>query len=190
MSTAAGSPLPPGVVVIGVGTPYKRDDAVGPTVVELLRRRIPGSALADVRAGRLEVVELDGEAARLMQAFRECTFVVDAVRSGAAPGTIHRLDVSELMTGTRGWSPDVHLGGGHLLGVPDAIAMAEVLGRLPRRLVVLGVEGEHFDAGVGLTPVVAAACRHLVDELLADLAAELLPTADTVAVEPLADTSW
>ncbi len=56
------------------------------------------------------------------------------------------------------------------MGVPEAIAMGSALDRLPSRLVVLGVEGATFDAGVGVTPVVAEGCRRLVDELVVELA--------------------
>lgn len=154
----------PGVVVIGVGTPYKRDDGVGPLVVELLRRR-----LGDEAGDGVELVELDGEPVRLVHSFAVRTYVVDAVRSGAPPGTIHRFELDHLSAASGAWGPAVQLGGGHLLGVPEAVELARALDRLPDRLVVLGVEGEHFDAGVGLTPVVADACRRLVDELVAEL---------------------
>lgn len=152
-----------GVVVIGVGTPYKRDDGVGPLVVELLRRRLGDDA-------GVELAELDGEPVRLVHSFRPRTYVVDAVRSGSAPGTIHRFEIDQVTATSAAWSPGVQLGGGHLLGVPEAIDLARTLDRLPEHLVVLGVEGEHFDAGVGVTPVVADACRRLADELVAELA--------------------
>ena len=39
----------------------------------------------------------------------------------------------------------------------EAVAMARALGRLPKRVVVFGVEGEKFEVGEQLTPAVAAA---------------------------------
>ena len=156
-------PVSQGIVVIGVGTPYRRDDGVGPLVVELLRRR-----LGEVCP--VTLVELDGEPVRLLQAFRDQTYLVDAVRSGAAAGTIHRFEIDHVEAAKQAWARDVQLGGGHLMGVPEAIAMGSTLDRLPSRLVVLGVEGATFDAGVGVTPVVAEGCRRLVAELVVELA--------------------
>ena len=61
--------------------------------------------------------------------------VVDAVRSGAAPGTVHVLDLTHrpLPTGTPAAST-------HVLGLDVAIELARALGRLPRQLVLYGIE--------------------------------------------------
>jgi hydrogenase maturation protease len=45
----------------------------------------------------------------------------------------------------------------HGLGVEQAVELARALGRLPRQLVVVGVEAAHFGTGPELTPAVAAA---------------------------------
>jgi hydrogenase maturation protease len=79
-------------------------------------------------------------------------FLVDAVSSGAAPGTVHRIDASE-----RALPAEIFRASTHHLGVPEAVEIARALGPLPARLVVYGIEGASFDAGRGLTPAVAAA---------------------------------
>ena len=56
----------------------------------------------------------------------------------------------------------------HALGVADAVELGRELERLPRRLAVYGIEGERFDAGEGLTPIVEIAVQDLVDELYAE----------------------
>ena len=38
--------------------------------------------------------------------------------------------------------------------LPEAVELARELDRLPRRLVVYGIEGESFEAGEGLSPAV------------------------------------
>lgn len=150
------------VVVIGVGTPYRRDDGVGPEVVRRLGAVLP-------TGHSVELVELDGEPVRLMQTWSGAdeVYVVDAVRSGAPPGTLHRFAPEDLLGAPADGS---QLGGGHLLGVVDAVSLAAVLGHLPAKLVVLGIEGSDFEAGVGLTPAVRAAARAVTDALVAALA--------------------
>ena len=141
------------IAVIGVGNPWRRDDGVGWVVADEVGRRL-GPAVA--------VVASDGEPSRLLDAWTgvDLAVVVDAVRSDAAPGTIHVLS-DELV-------PDrvPPRSGSHALGLGDAIALGRALDRLPARLVVVAVEAEDTDAGHGLSPSV----EDVVDE-----------AADTVA---------
>lgn len=144
-------------MVIGVGNAFRGDDAVGLVVARRLRER------------GVEALEQEGEPVALLEAFadRDAVVLVDAVRSGAAPGTVHRVDVSNAAL-------PAELGGAsstHLLGVGEAIELARALARLPARVVVFGVEGERFDAGDELSPAVAAAVEPVVDAVLAEVRA-------------------
>jgi hydrogenase maturation protease len=79
--------------------------------------------------------------------------VIDAVSSGAEPGTVHRFDASRtpLPASLRRASST------HALGLAEAIELGRALDRLPARVIVYGIEGERFEAGAALTPAVAAA---------------------------------
>jgi hydrogenase maturation protease len=154
------------VRIVGVGNPWRSDDGAGLAVARALRGTIPG----------VEVLEREGEPAALIEAWdgADAAWVVDAVRSGAPPGTIHRFDAGE------GPLPAELFGAStHHLGVADAVELARVLGRLPGRLVVVGIEGASFGAGDTLTPEVAAA----VDRLVAILRREHHAVASPVARE-------
>jgi hydrogenase maturation protease len=144
-------------LVIGVGNAYRRDDGVGLAVAARLRGRVP----AGVR-----VVDCEQEPSRLLDAWHgaESALVVDAVESGAAPGTLHRFDAAAgpLPAG-------VFRSSTHAFGVGDAVELARVLGRLPGRVVVYGVEGGEFAAGEGLTAPVAAAVEPAAQAVLDDL---------------------
>ncbi len=78
--------MTPRVVVIGVGNPYRHDDAVGLHVVDAIRARLPIG---------VAVLETDGEPGRLIDAWGDAdvAFVADAIRSGGPPGTIHRIEL-------------------------------------------------------------------------------------------------
>lgn len=147
------------VTVIGVGTPYRADDAVGARVVAGLDARLVGHTGVRVR-------ELDGEPVRLVQAWEGSSSVilVDAVRSGARPGTIHRLGADEVRARTVG---DRSPASGHALGLGEALDLASALDRLPASLEVYAVEAASFELGAPMSEVVAAACDALVEELAA-----------------------
>lgn len=57
----------------------------------------------------------------------------------------------------------------HGLGLADAFALAELLGRMPRDLKVIGVEPAQVGPGTGLSDVVAAAVPHVVDLIKAEV---------------------
>jgi hydrogenase maturation protease len=140
-------------VVVCVGNALRGDDAVGPLVAERLRERV----------GDVDVVVCEQEPSRLLDAWAgaEAALVVDAVSAGAAPGTIHRFDASD-----HALPATVFRGSTHALGVGEVIELGRALGRLPRRLLVYGVEGRRFAAGEAPSRDVSAALDVLVAELV------------------------
>jgi hydrogenase maturation protease len=86
--------------------------------------------------------------------------VVDAARSGAPPGTIHRIDPTSqpLPEGVLATST-------HSVGVASTIEMARALGRLPDRVTVYGIEVSDLTRGVGLSPAVETAVDLVVAEI-------------------------
>jgi hydrogenase maturation protease len=145
------------IVVLGVGNRYRRDDGAGLAVAELLAGRVPEF---------VDVVECEQEPSRLLEAWdgAEAAVIVDTVRSGAEPGTLHRFDASE-----EPLPAQVFRGSTHAFGVGEAVELGRALGRLPRRVLVYGVEGAAFEAGEGLTPAVEAAVGPAADAVLEDL---------------------
>jgi hydrogenase maturation protease len=143
-------------LVIGIGNAWRRDDAAGLEVA----RRLRAPALAGV-----SIDEREGEPAGLLEAWdgAESVLVVDAVSSGASPGTVYRFDAgaAPLPAATFGHST-------HALGLAEAVELGRALGRLPERLIVYGIEGERFDAGAGLSPAVDGAVDGLCDKLQAE----------------------
>jgi hydrogenase maturation protease len=128
-------------LVVGIGNAWRRDDAAGLEVARLLAGSVRG----------LEVLEREGEPAGLIDAWEGASalWLVDAVSSGAPPGTLHRIDVAE-----QELPPELFSASTHHLGLAEAVELARALGRLPERVVFHGIEGGSFDAGEGLTPEV------------------------------------
>ena len=141
------------VVVIGVGNAYRSDDAVGPLVIRALQKNLTGGA---------RLLEHSGEGAGLMEAWRGARRVVlvDAITSGAPPGTIHRIDCSRAPL-----PRDLAVSSSHAFGVAEGVAAARVLGQLPPEVVLFGIEAGSFEYGVVPTPAVAASIPLLVRKI-------------------------
>jgi hydrogenase maturation protease len=144
-------------LVIGIGNEYRGDDALG-----LLAAR----ALCASTGNKAQVRESDGDYTTLCEAWQHArkVILVDAVLSGARPGTIHRFDVS-----TRALPCECSLASTHAFSLAEALTLARVLGQLPPCLIVYGLEGEHFELGAGLSPAVQQALPHLVAYILAEI---------------------
>jgi hydrogenase maturation protease len=66
------------------------------------------------------------------------------------------LDATAGVLADRAWARTGR-GGTHAFGLAAAVELARALQRLPRRLVLVGVEGAEFEAGAALTPPVVRA---------------------------------
>jgi hydrogenase maturation protease len=147
-----------GPVVIGIGNLLRRDDAIGLATIGLMRARLPPG---------VRLVECDGEARSLLAEVQSAhrVWLIDAARSGAPPGTIHRIDcaASDAIV-PRG---DVS---SHGFGVAEAIALARALGTLPPHCVVYAIEAADFTYGATPSPAVTKAAREVAERILAELA--------------------
>jgi hydrogenase maturation protease len=145
------------LALIGVGNRFRGDDGAGLEVASRLRATRPPGC---------RILEEEGEPGSLIEdwALVKEALIVDAVSTGAEPGTLHRFDA------TAGPLPvEVFRSSTHALGVADAVELGRELERLPDRLAVYGIEGESFETGEGLTPAVEATVDALVGELCHEL---------------------
>ena len=146
------------ILVIGMGNPLRHDDSVGVLVARRLAAR--------VRPG-VEVRTHGGGGLGLMDAWRgaSAAVVVDAVSSGAPPGTVSRFDAGDRPLPESLGAP----GSTHDLGLRNAVELARAMHRLPDRLVVIGVEGGDFGLGSGLSTPVEEAVERAVDAVLREI---------------------
>ena len=148
----ASGPRRPGRIVVGcVGNVLRRDDGFGPAVAARLGDLPPG----------VDVVETGiGGVALLQELMAGCDglIVVDAVDRGAEPGSVFVVvpDVAEYDN-----VPDMHLAN------PDRVlSMAQGLGCLPRRVVMVGCQpADAGGIGQELSPPVARAVDVAVREV-------------------------
>ncbi len=141
------------VLIIGIGNLYRRDDAVGLIVARALRQK---------NLDNIEVRELSGEGSALIEAWQgaERVIVIDAVQSGASPGTIFRFEAHQQPIPTEFFRYSTHN-----LGLAEAIELARTLGQLPKELIVYGIEGRDFTVGEGLSLEVARAAQEVTQRI-------------------------
>lgn len=146
--------------IIGIGSPFG-DDRFGWEAAEALRH---SAAMNAVAPGRIEILALDRPGAMLPAHWQEAGIVIllDAVRSGATPGTRHRLDANDLPGARRLYSS-------HGFGIVPAIELARVLGDMPPRLLLRGMEADSTWTGFSLSPVVADALPSLVADIVEEV---------------------
>lgn len=144
-------------LLIGLGSTFRGDDAIGIEVAQRVAQRDPEG---------VTVVEVDDPATLLdVWADAEHVVVVDAMVSGRAPGTIVTLDVTNDPLPLADWTA----AGSHGFGLAAAVELGRALGRLPQRLLVVGVEAASTTAGAEPSADVAAALEPALAATLAAL---------------------
>jgi hydrogenase maturation protease len=153
-------------LVIGLGNADRGDDAAGLAVTRAVRRAAPpGITVTDLVGDQLDLLDAWSTAA----AKGDAVFVIDAVRSGAPPGTVHRFTPDDLP------SAALRPAGTHALTLTEVIGMARALStdtrrRLPARLVCYGIEAATFAPGAPMSAPVAAAVEPVAAALLREIA--------------------
>jgi hydrogenase maturation protease len=147
-------------LVVGLGSPDRGDDAVGPAVaLRIADLGVPGLKVL-VHEDPTDLVESMTGAGGVV--------VVDAVWSpGTAPGELLVLETGD---GADPLPEDAWArtgrGGTHAFGLASAVELARALRRLPPRVVLVGVAAAAFDHGTPLSPGVADAVDRAVDAVL------------------------
>ncbi len=147
-------------VIVGFGNLLMGDDAVGIHVVrELAAGGLPpGVEAVDGGVASLEVLGSLLDAARII--------IVDALAGGGEPGTVYRLTPAELgaVSGEQGFSL-------HEFSLPQALALLSLTAELPP-IVIFGVEPAAMEAGLELSPPVAAAAGRVAALIAAEVGAD------------------
>ncbi len=144
-------------LIIGLGNPIVSDDSVGLRVIEQLQPLLTGRSDVDLAEdcwGGLRLME------RMIGYDR--AIVIDAICTGAAPGTIHHLTTASISTQKSASAHDVNL--------PTALAFGRRAGaHLPADADVrlIGIEAQDLiNFSDHCTPAVNAAIGRAVQEVI------------------------
>ena len=134
------------ILVIGAGNEFRSDDAIGPVTAKKVFQLFPE---------RVRYIKGISDSTHLIEEWKNFKYVylIDAIRSGARPGTILRFDalreeipeeiVSYLST--------------HSFNLKETVELARELGNLPENLILYGIEGKNFDYGTEFSDEIKSA---------------------------------
>ena len=96
----------------------------------------------------------------------DIVYLVDVIEAKGAPGEIHRFEKNDFMLGTLPikMSP-------HQIGIQEILALSEIRERCPERITLFGVIPSTYEAGVELSPTLAATLPVLSELLIEELTA-------------------
>jgi hydrogenase maturation protease len=145
------------VLVVGIGGPDRGDDAWGPRVAEAVAQTM--NREIGEQDDRVRVV-VHEDPTDLVQDWGDVDLavVLDAVLADAEPGALVVTEMGADAVGLPSSSfAAAAVGGTHAFGLASAVELSRALGRLPRRVVLVGVQAATLDHGVPMTPAVSAA---------------------------------
>jgi len=146
------------ILVVSVGNEFRRDDGAGSFILREIRK----SASSDVC-----FVEHRGEGVGLIEQWKgfDTALLFDAVSSGAKPGTVYRFEIPKETL-----PKNVFHCSTHALSIVDVIALAKTLDRIPKRLIIYGIEGKSFEMGPGLSAEVRDAAQKVIKRAAGEIA--------------------
>lgn len=183
------------VLVIGIGNPYRGDDAAGNRVVQLLNEKIRAAGFddtKDVHGPGLHAVALEADVIELMAAWQNhnCVVLVDAVGLGIPTEPDNKvLDSSSVVKQDKAMSKPVDLPirpgdrflwnlelerlpelldsnySTHGMGIGQLIDLCRSLGKIPKQLFFIGIAGESFNVGESLSQAVEQAVNRVALDL-------------------------
>jgi hydrogenase maturation protease len=143
--------------IIGLGNEFRGDDAVGLLAARRLRERLDLS---------VDVLEAEGDGLALLDLMEgaDQVMLIDAVKSGGHPGTTIRLDLLE----ESHWGRLVPCST-HAIGIPEAIDLARELRRLPKQIILYGIEIGSLESGAALSASVRGGLESVVEQMLKEI---------------------
>jgi hydrogenase maturation protease len=146
LPTCAQDVILPHIVVLALGNTLLRDDGVGAAILQALEGEAAGWG------GEVEFVDGGTQGLALLGVLsgRRAAVILDAVALGAAPGTVHVLSADDVSGVRSRRATTAHEG-----NAGELLAAARLLGDLPERTIVVGIEPEEIRTGIGLSDRVA-----------------------------------
>jgi len=145
------------IVVIGLGQSLRGDDAAGLAAVRRWQERHPETATRP--EVRVELAELPGLGLMDLIEGAQAAVIIDAVQSGAPPGTLRRLGPDDLAAFTPG------AGSAHGWGAAETLQLGRRLSPslADCRITLIGIEAGQVEMGARLSPQVEQALAGAVE---------------------------
>ncbi|HFE6175616.1 TPA: hydrogenase maturation protease [Legionella pneumophila] len=148
------------IKILGIGSPFG-DDQVGCLLADCLKTELS----KDQYISKLVSIEShDRPGLRLIELMNpaKVVFLIDAVKSGCAIGTIHRLKNNEIFAFQNRLST-------HEIGVVEALQIGQSLNALPEDIILYGIEIDSIAFNATLSKSVEKAMKVVVIQIKKEL---------------------
>lgn len=146
------------ITILGIGNTLYSDEGVGVHVLSLLEERLKSYENVEIFEGATDGMRLLGPVEDT-----DHLLIVDAMNGGKAPGTIYSVK-NEAIPAYYGVKMSVHQ-----VGFQEVLFAARIRERLPRHMVMIGVQPASLEFGVGLSGTVESSLEELMDQIEAQV---------------------
>jgi len=157
ISNGGDTVSPKNIVILGIGNILLSDEGVGVHVAnELMKMELPPN---------ISVVEGGTDGFRLLNVITEADrlIVIDAVKGGAAPGSIYRFDIDEVKNVPSGFKTSVHQ-----IGILEVIDLSGLIGKTPYTTVI-GIEPKSLEMSMELSMEVKEKVPRVIELVIEEL---------------------
>ncbi|WP_340690745.1 HyaD/HybD family hydrogenase maturation endopeptidase [Hydrogenobacter thermophilus] len=145
-------------LLLGIGNILLSDEGLGVRAVEELKSRFKFPPYVELMDGGTLGMDL----LYFMEGF-ERLLVIDAVLGGNPPGTLYKFNDEEVKAYFK------RKVSAHELGFQEILALADLLGKRPKEIVLVGMEPESLNISLELSTTVKERLHLLIEEVLKQL---------------------
>jgi hydrogenase maturation protease len=146
------------ILIVGVGNVLMSDDGFGPRVVEILSNKILPDNV-ELRNFGTSSLFLASELTKY-----KLVIFVDTLEIEGTPGELYRLDLEQ--EDMKMDVPSQHRLSIHDLGLDDLLRLSNVIGSLPKKMIVIGCKPVNSNLGSCLSVEVERAAEKAVKMIL------------------------
>jgi hydrogenase maturation protease len=152
MATIEGTVPSRQVAIVGVGNLLLSDEGVGIHAARALREVSMPSHVRIFELGTrgLEILEV-------VEGFRKA-IIIDAVKSGAPPGSIRRWQLGELLDTSAPRMVSLHE-----MDLMATLKIGRAIAKLPDEVIIIGIEPKLLSSGLELSTELKAKFQELLD---------------------------
>jgi len=150
------------ILICGIGNRLKKDDGIGPYLIEELEKRVlpPNVSLMDFGTSGFKTALEIGKYDKVI--------FVDAIQRGEQPGQIYRITLSkeDLWQSSSLSSFTISL---HESDLERILATAALIDNYPKEVVILGCEPKDLSFGLSLSQEVKKQVSKIIDLILDEI---------------------
>ncbi|HUT63815.1 MAG TPA: HyaD/HybD family hydrogenase maturation endopeptidase, partial [Anaerolineae bacterium] len=145
------------ITILGLGNILLKDEGVGVWIAEeIARRSLPDNVeIIDGGTAGLDILTSMKDVDKLI--------IIDALQGNEKPGTVYRLHPEDVP------APSDSYVSVHQMNILEGLSIAQKTGNAPQETVIIGVEPEEMDWGLGVTPDIKQKFPEIIDIVLEEV---------------------